>query len=410
MTDALRSERGTALFSAIALLIIMLTLGLAGIKLADSQSALSPVERVRESSFAAGEAALDAQVVRFAGTWPMVPATAFPAQCTPTTTGSSYCPDPASLKASLEATSKVDPACGGDAAQWQTTVRDNGSGTTTAYKKSVVAAQPTYDANADGLMWVRAEGRARCKLRAVVTLVRADVVTLAFPRVTIGANWFWTNNQGRKVIVDTLGAYAQPPSVRPDRATAQPAPVAVRCTPPFPNPCLKIESNKGQVSGSTPETGSSLQSPALAGNNLELVKARARARNTYYAAGTCPPSLTGEVVYIEDMTGCPSYAGGNDKNNPGMVVIGRGTLAFGGNRVFYGVVYARNEQGTTGAVVQTSGTATIQGSVVVDGLGGVIAGASSTSVVFDPRTPQLVRGMGSASKVPGTWREVAINE
>jgi Tfp pilus assembly protein PilX len=410
MSARIRDEAGSAVVSAVVLLSVMIALGLATLAMTDTQSRQSSVERVREASFTVSEAALNSAIDRFSGSWPLQPSAAFPTVCNPTTGTLPKCPDPVALTASVSSADEANAACGGANAQWKTFVRDNGGGATTYYKTSVVTAQPTYDANGDGLMWVRAEGSARCKQRTLVTLVRANVVTLAFPRVTIGANWFWTANQGRKVIVDTLGTYAQPPSIRPDKSTAKPAPVQVRCTPPFPSPCLKIESNKGQVSGSTPQQSAPMQSPALNDTQLAQAKARAIALNSYYPTGSCPPSIPGPLVFVDDMTTCPSYGGGNDKNNPGVLIIGRGTLSLGGNRTFYGLVYARNLQGTSGAVVQTSGTALIQGSVVVDGLGGVVAGSSSSSVVFDPRVTDLMTGLGEAHRVPGSWRELSPQE
>jgi Tfp pilus assembly protein PilX len=406
----LRSSDGSALVVAVTLLAVMVVGGLAMMTLADGQQRQSRRSSVREAAFTVSEAALDAQVSRLTQRWPLSQATAYPAACDPTTfTQSSSCPDPAVLTTAFQAVDEANPRCGGATAQWRTTVRDNGGAATASYKTATVAAQPTYDANGDGMLWVRSEGRAQCRLRTLTTMVRANEIAVAFPRVTIAANWFWTTNQGRKVIVDTVGSYAQPASIRPNIATAQPAPVRVRCTAPTPSPCVKVEANKGQISGSAVQVGA-MQSPAMSDNDVSSLKARARALGTYYAPGTCPANLTGLLVYLEDATGCPAYNGGNTAAAPGVTVVGKGTLAVGGNRVFYGVIYARNEQLSSGAVVNVQGTAAIQGSVVVDGAGGVVAGSSATNVVFDPRALSLIRGLGDAAPVPGTWREIGPSE
>jgi hypothetical protein len=84
----------------------------------------------------------------------------------------------------------------------------------------------------------------------------------------------------------------------------------------------------------------------------------------------------------------------------------RGTLSLTGNAVFYGIVYAGNKQNSTGAVVTLNGTSAIQGSIVVDGPGGVIAGSSRTNVVFDPRAFSLLQALANATMVPNTWRQL----
>ena len=388
----------------------MLVAGLGLMAVGDMQGRQAKRSSDREAAFTISEGALDAQVARLTQQWPLSQAVAYPAACDSTTfTQSVRCPDPKVLSTTFQGADETNAACGGAPAQWRTMVRDNGGTATASYRTSVVATQPSYDANGDGLLWVRSEGQAMCRLRTITTMVRANEISIAFPRVTVGANWFWTTNNGRKVIVDTVGSYAMPESVRPDAATAQPAPVRTRCAAPTPSPCVKVDTSKGQISGSTVQVGT-MQSPAMSDNEIASLKSRARALGTYYAPGTCPATLDGALVYLEDATTCPAYNGGNTAAVPGMTVVGRGTLSVGGNRAFYGIVYARNEQLSTGAVVNIQGTAVIQGSVVVDGLGGVIAGSSATNVVFDPRVLTLARGLGDAAPVPGTWRELAKGE
>ncbi len=119
--------------------------------------------------------------------------------------------------------------------------------------------------------------------------------------------------------------------------------------------------------------------------------------------------MTGPLVFVEDLTGCPQYNGGNSKDSPGVLVFMRGTLSLTGNGVFYGIVYAGNKQGSSGAVVSLNGTSAIQGSIVVDGAGGVLAGSSRTNVVFDPRAFSLLQTLANATMVPNTWRQLPGN-
>ena len=296
---------------------------------------------------------------------------------------------------------------------WTTTVRDDlGTGSADKqYYGSTVKNQAAYDLNGNGALWVRSTGVAGCQVQTVVALVARGQVAMSFPAAALAANWFQTNNQGRKVIVDTLGAYAQPPSARPGPA-AQPADLVVRCTGLTSSTCLNYSADKGQVAPDTSSIRSSMSATTLSAVQLEAVKQQAVNAGTYFASGTCPGSTQlsspssgtwqGAPVYVEGP--CNLSGGGNTAASPGFLVIVNGTYALGGNSTFYGLVYAVNAQGSTGAVVSTSGTAEIQGSVVVDGLGGVLAGASKTNIVYDPRALSLVRGFAGASIARNTWR------
>ena len=149
---------------------------------------------------------------------------------------------------------------------------------------------------------------------------------------------------------------------------------------------------------------------AMSGSDVSSLKSRAVAKGTYYAS--CPANLTGEIVFIE--SGNCSYSGGtgNSDGSPGMVVINSGTLALGGNYAYYGLVYARNLQGSSGCaspVVSLSGTSLITGAVAVDGLGCVSSGSSKLNLVYDSNVFGLVKGFGTGELTPGTWRELGPN-
>jgi Tfp pilus assembly protein PilX len=408
MTRRLRDERGSALIAAIILCSVMIVVGLGIKSLADGQERESGRDRARDAAFQQTEAAMQHQVFQVSRRFPLSPTDAYPAAgCTPATAGTVQCPDATAMNvtyASGDYTARACPA-GVPTTPWRTWVNDNTAPRSTYYS-SAVTSRPTYDENGDGAVWVRSEGVAGCRVRAIVTQVKVSDIPLPFPRNALTANWFRIPNSGRKIMIDTVGAFAKPPSARPP-GNRPPAAVSVRCQPPLGfTPCNRY--TDGQVVQNTTEIANS-QSPVLNAAQLVGLRLRAQSKGTYYASG-CPPNLTGEIVYVMDLTGCPAYRGGNSADAPGVVVVERGTLTFTGNAEFFGIVYMLNKQGTTGAVVSTQGTALVQGAVAVDGLGGVVLGSSRTNLVYDPRAFDLIKGIGGATAVPNTWRELTAGQ
>lgn len=212
MTRA-RSQDGSALLIAILVMAMMLMLGLPALAYVDGQQQASGSQRASDSAFNLAEGVLETQVYLLSRNWPASQATARPATCA-STAASAGCPDPAQITASF--TSR-DWASG---ASWTTTIRDNGGSASTFYSDAITAGQPSWDANGDGRVWTRAQATARGRTRTIVALVQVQTVdlSLVFPRNVITAGWFQTTNNGRTVIVDTKGG------------SAQPSPVAVRCT------------------------------------------------------------------------------------------------------------------------------------------------------------------------------------
>ena len=410
MTQRRDAERGSALVIAMFAIAMMLMIGIATYSFVDAQQSEATREHIGESSFRLANAALNAQMFQLGSKWPNNSGAAYPTWCTSATPAAVPCPDATSLSQSFTGAEYGSGTCAGGVTNgWRTAVRDNGGGATSYYDPAVVPSQPTYDANADGNVWVRAEGTARCRTRTTVALVALSRVPLPFPRNVITANWISLVNVGRKVLVDTLGRYAQPPSARPP-GNAQPGGVSARCVS-APTPCINYDASKGQISPDTSQANSGGSPSTLTTEQIAGLKLQAQNNvpSSYYPAGTCPPSLTGRLVFVEDLTGCPGYSGGNTPSSPGGLVFMRGTLSLGGNAVFYGVVYAGNKQNSTGAVVSISGTASIQGAIAVDGPGGVSAGSSRTNVVFDPRAFSLLQALANATMAPNTWRQLPAN-
>jgi hypothetical protein len=353
--------------------------------LVDGQQTQSAHERKSESSFNLAEAAFDGAVFVMTKDWPAVETGAYPAQCNPAST-TLKCPSADLIARSYTGGDYTDPG-------WTVEVRDDSAGSD-FYDPAVVDSQPTWDANGNAKMWVRADAHAAGADRTVVALVRRLDSLEPFPRNAVTAGWFSVATGGYKVIVDTKGE------------AAQPSPIAVRCNEPAPSAgCLEYYPDRGQVSPDTAYTGY-VGDSAISSEALERLRARAKALGTYYPS-SCPTSPAGELIFVE--TANCAYAGGGNANtaaSPGMFILARGTLDFGGGFSYYGLIYAANQQGSTGAVVTLSGASTVYGAVAVDGAGGIVAGSNGLQIIYDDAVFPLIKSFNGAAAVQGTWREL----
>ncbi|HEX8102969.1 MAG TPA: hypothetical protein VF533_10170 [Solirubrobacteraceae bacterium] len=408
MTRRAREEDGFMLVAAILLLGIMMTIALAVVAFSDTQQNQSRVERVREASFRLTEASMQHQIFQLGRKWPGSAGVAYPAVCSPASPALDPCPDNATLSAGYAGTdypAAMTCPAGTPAVPWTTEVRDNGNLTKTStdvayYNRALALTRPTYDANLDGKLWVRATAVASCKVQTVVALVKQNLTPLQFPRNVVTANWFQTNNKGAKTIVDTRGPYA-----------AEPADLSLRCDAPSHTPCADYVANKGQVSPNRlvidPAT-----SPTFDADQLQSFRLQAQSTGRYYGSGACPDltGVAGGLVFIESTSSNCTMPGGFSDATPGVLVIANGTIGFGGNSVFYGIIYAANLSNIAGPVVTIGGTAAIQGAVAVDGPGGVIAGASKANIVFDDRAFPLIKGYAGAGFVQNSWRTLPAGQ
>jgi Tfp pilus assembly protein PilX len=379
----LAAERGWALLTTILVMAILMSIALPLMTMVDTQSQGTATERKSEGSFNVAEASLNSMVFLLSSAWPSSSASAFPSACTQSSTGTT-CPDSGSLARTYQGPDFSSLA-------WSVRVRDDTG--SEYYDRTAVLGRPSWDANGNGRLWVSAEGRAAGRSRSVVALVRMNEQAESFPRRTITAGWFRTTNNGNKVIVDTRGIYAEP------------AALAVRCPDQASSSCLGYSRSKGQVSPDVVEVGidgDTTVPPAV----LEGMRAKAQSLGTYYASG-CPSSPSGELVFIEN--GNCSYGGGGQANSflhMGTLVVARGTVSFGGNFEYWGMVYAANLQQSTGAVISLGGTSAIFGSVAADFGGGVLAGASGTNIVFCEHAFEEIASRRSVGIVQGSWREL----
>jgi Tfp pilus assembly protein PilX len=412
VTSRFREESGMALVQTLLLTLLLIALAIVVVAGVEAQQRQSGRERSRESSFNLAEAALNAQVSVLARTWP-TSTSAVPASCSPSST-SALCP-PAGTIGNGYTAGDYNSTCASapSTPAWQTSVRDNASGE--RYWTSAVNQRAAYDANSDGSVWVRSTATTQCNPVNLVGLATHNVVPIDFPNNVVTANWFASTNQGRKVIVDTLGSYAQPPSIRPGPA-GQPAKLDVRCSGMTTDQCLSYDRTKGQVQPDTGQVDPGASSSALSSNQLQSLERQAANAGTLWT--TCPngsanlSSVNGSPVVIKTTSTCNvSMSGGsvNSASNPGVLVIENGTLTLGGTATFFGVVYCVNQQSSSGSVVTINGNATLQGIVAIDGNGGVTAGSSKTNLVYDPRAASLLRGDSGATIDKSSFRVLPQN-
>ena len=71
---------------------------------------------------------------------------------------------------------------------------------------------------------------------------------------------------------------------------------------------------------------------------------------------------------------------------------------------FYGLIYMGNKQASNGSVVNIGGSSSVQGAIIVDGLGGVTLGGAGTNLVWDQRAISLLHGSTGATLQRGSMR------
>lgn len=415
MRARLQDESGFALIGALLILIILMGIGIALVSRSDTQQNLSGGERLQESSFNLAEAALNAEALQLGRSWPGSSTSA----CGPSTSGTSYCP-PAAQITNGYTTRDFASACptSPSAQLWKTQVNDNApaGGAATQYWTTSVNSWPTYDANGDGTVWVRSWSTVQCKTISIVGLVSSTSMPLSIPNTALSANYFSTSNQGKKVIIDTLGAYAQPPV---NLSQAQAGKIVLRCNS-APTPCANYAANKGQVQPPTVQTNSGTSSTTLSAIQLQSLEQQA-------SSSSCPSNPNGTCLWTSSCPTSPaaitspsgpapvvvqgpcniSITGNgaiNSASAPGVLVVENGTLTLGGTAYFYGLIYMVNKQASSGNLVSIQGNATVQGSVLVDGAGGVTAGSSKTNLIYDQRATTLLRGSTGAAVNKGSIR------
>jgi type II secretory pathway pseudopilin PulG len=411
MKQRLKDERGFALVTAILVMGVMMSLGLVIVSAVTTQSHETGQERAAEGAFDVANSALEIQSSQLTRVWPSTAATAY-ATCTQGTTPNSTC-----TGTSLNGNYNVSTGGSdfGTAPTWKSQVLDD-TGGPDYYDDSIAASAPAWDANGNGSLWVRTQATVVGQTKAMVQLVKSQTIPVTLPQNSITAGWFQTTNNGRKVIV-----YAQ----NPDKPGSPTGNVAVRCAATAPSTsssCLGFDPDKGQLSPSGSWRASYVDpdgtKEVLPSSTRAALKAYAVQLGTYYPAGQCPSSLTGEMIYIENAN-CSYNANGtaNSESAPGVVVFGSGTLSLSGNFTYYGVVYMANGQGNAPSsgpctqtyqneVVSMNGQSTIQGAVYIDKCGGLVAGSDKANVIFDSSAASNVKVLGTAEPAKNSFRQL----
>jgi hypothetical protein len=397
MLAVLSRQEGSALVTAMLVMTLCLMVGFTTMAAVDVQQSQSRGERERESSFALGEGALNAQIFMLSTEWPRGAGAAYPT-CSQATSAQLKCPDPSTL---VKAFAGVDYNAG---LKWTTEVHDNASTVTgdrdQFYDDAVVRSQPGYDVNDDGLMWLRAQADVRGRKRTLVALIRAERLDLPFPRNVITANRLIVTNSGNKSMLKPNGSY-----------------LVLRCGDG--SNCGTWDEDKGHLGGAEVKVQPG-QRPGLSPETIERMRDYAKSLGTYYASGC--PNLTGEVVFLE-RANC-DYTSNNVWNSaqkPGVLIIGSGTFSISGNSTFYGVIYHVNGSDGVGpelssTVLTIHGTGCIRGAVVVDGPGGLEIGSSGGTgmcgegnIEFDASAANNLRAYGTAGIVQNSFREIVAN-
>jgi len=419
------AEHGNALVTALLLMMVMLTVGLATLAQVDTQQEQSGVERVRETTFNLGEGVLNAQIFALSQRWPGpgagagTPAVA-PYVFGPCTEASDpltqpNCPRPDTIR-SLFTSPDTEAST-----TWRTEVRDNAttvpttcasttSTSSTFYSDASTAGQPPYDCNGDGRLWARAQATIRGRTRAIVALVQVERQTYQLPRSVLLAGRLEIGNSGNKGIIDARGD------------TALTSEILLRCTPTDLTTCaghpglLETLWSEGsqyklitQLNGTKPQTAYTA-APALSAEALARLKQTAITNGTYFE--TCPTSesaLAGAVVYVETCNQIySSNAVINSPQSPGALIVADGSMKFAGRTVFHGLIYHMNKSNSPDVLVELSGNnGGVSGGVYVEGEGTFKINGTAFLTV-DGRAFNAVGSYGSAGIMQNTWREIPV--
>lgn len=402
----LREEGGSAVVTAVVLLGIMVSTSIALLAYVDTETKGSQVSRTRETAFNFAEAAMHAQIFSLAKTWPGNAGVSY-SQCL-SATGTDKCPSDTQLRG-------LFPSADTDAStQWSTQVIDNQPPYASFYSDAILSGT-TYGwdrggggedgaTTPDGQVWVRVQATSRGKTRTLVALVRAEEQQEDIVNTALLAGRLDIKNSGKKVIIDGQGG----------------GKIEVRCDVDD-STCLGHALGSGntkteddlqdlldyQLSPNQTQTNST--TVGMSTESTLRLRATAQANGTYYTS--CPATLTGKVVWLENIT-C-SYTGNtsyNSASQPGMVILNGGKLSLDGTSTYYGVLYYTNLNGTnlipSTTVIDLAGTTSVQGGIVVEGAGMVGAGSSGVNIKFAANSFAGVKSIGSAGIVQNTWREL----
>ena len=281
-------------------------------------------------------------------------------------------------------------------------MRDDGAAPGDQYwTEDMLASRPTYDADGDGRVWLRAQAIVRGRPRTLVALVARPPATPGLPEnMTLLAGSFSTSNNGNKEIVLNTGSGEV--VVRCGAGT-----MAAPSTAPFTG-CAEYE--KGAKLQVSPERVSSQSDFPAVMTPERIAQAREQALREGNLVPSCNGSVAmvpGELVLIESAGSACTLTGSGAAAQAGVVVVLRGKVTTGGNQVLHGLIMHANLDASGGVLVEIGGTAAILGGILVDGQGGVVVGSSKDNLIYDPLGGQAFRPLGVATLVQGSFREIA---
>jgi type II secretory pathway pseudopilin PulG len=428
----LHDENGVAIIVAVVLMALMLAMGLGAMTFVDTQSKLTAAQRQRETAFNVAEAALNAQITQISHHWAGINGANTDGTTHPTI-GFLPCPGGAFCPSGGELTSLVPGADSNVAITWKTNVYDN-SGVpphdlTSYFADSRVGTQCGCDFNNDGKVWVRAEATVRGRSRVIVSLVQEQTQAESVPHAAIIAGTLTIENNGQHngpIIESNGGIVAVRCEVPPnaDEPTGTPEPASGPCLgQPLGRAPTKTSDAwdallNNQISGFQSHVENYNPAPVFSQDQITRFINTAKAKSTYFDRG-CPASLAGDVVVV-NITGNCTYTGTdvwNTTSAPGFLIFlnANSSLTLGGTTQFNGVIYHANmgEPPTLGSPTQssaplitTSGNTLINGGVIIDGPGRMVAGESGLNIRFDDHGYDAVKSLAAAGIIQNSWREI----
>lgn len=406
------------LITAMLVLGVFMALSLTMVTVVNVQADQTGHERSGESAFNLATSALRAEVYQLQLAWPAFATQVLPA-CDQSTPQEPGCEGTA-LSQELQ-TPTPGPDYAG--ANWSAQAFDD---SLSEYSATLATTAPTWDANGNNSMWVRAQATANGQTRTVIERVTRRLAPVSLPENLVTASAVFTSNDGAKTIID-------------DSSSGVVGSVDVRCGDSTTLPvygqgnCLGWDAGKdqlGPVSGAyaTGYTDPSGGSSTLTSTQIQSLIQTAAADGTLYdengtsyggfpAIQGCPPDPTAGVVVVAG-TGTCSYTSNSTWNTPtapGALIFLTGAVYFGGG-TFNGVLYMANSANVGGIppacqldadpLVTIHSNALINGAVYADGCGVVNAGDSAGNLNFMLSAVTSLKAYQTATPVPGTFRVV----
>jgi len=405
-------ERGFALVTSIIVLAIVLTLGLVALQITDVQTHQTGNEVRGEAAFNMAESALDAEASQLQLAWPTA-APGYPA-CNQASTVGTGCPGTSltsSFNSAYSGPQFANPV-------WSTQVIDDANGPS-YYADSLAGTAPSYDSNGDDKLWIRAEATVGGQRRIVVAQMLRQVVVVNLPQNVITSGGLHTSNNGNKIIIEAK-----------DPNSGLTGGVALRCgtastQPTYGDTCAGWDPKQGQLDPAgayqTAYTDPGGGYQALSNATIQSLRNTALLNGTDYPPGQCPPYGATGVLFVESANCTYSGTGGQPWGTdatPVMLIIANGTLTFGANVNFTGIIYMVNGQGTTPApgqqcsaaqwnqVFTVQGGGALHGALFVDKCGTVDAGDKAFDIDYDTNAFKSARAYATPALAKNTFRIV----